>query len=164
MDKPQQRLTINDNSGYGGGNLDPQSLQMLAAALAQSGALPPPKGEGQHTLSAPPDTWENRAYNAPRVGGQGNTPGGPVDGLTPESMAGGASPRPDMGGLGGMTPPDPAGAGRSPYIINQIPDLPPIDRTGVPMPIPTDTSMFGGQMQPINNMPFGFGGLFGGGY
>lgn len=174
---PKQQLRINDNAGYGGGTLgggfDPQAVQqMLAAALAQSGALPPPNS-GQHTITdaATPETWADRAYNAQRVGGQGSTPNlshGPTHtgaGIDPLDRAEAAPNSVTPGGFGGMTPMDQGPNGRSPYIIDRIPDQPPIDRSGMPIPLQTDPSMFGGQLMPIDNqMPFGFnmGGLFGG--
>lgn len=110
-------------------------------------------------------TWQDVANVAPRPGGQGSTPPQPAfHGPTPPPGLLGDSPeitpKPIAGGLG-QTPPDLGPSGRSPYIIDRIPDLPPIDRTGQPIPIPTD---FSGLMVPINNnMPFGFGSLFGGG-
>jgi len=178
---PKQQLRINDNSGYGGGAMgggfDPQALQqMLAAALAQSGGALPPPNSGQHSIpnAPPPQTWQDRAYNAPRVGGEGSTPhqvaGG--RGLTPSEGESvpigqelGPPPTTPGSGYGGMTPMDQGPNGRSPYIIDRIPDQPPVDRSGMPVPIQTDPAMFGGQFQPIDNqMPFGFnmGGLFGG--
>lgn len=150
--------------------MDPQMLQMLAAALVETGKLPPPNS-GQHTIpETAPDTWAERAYNAPRVGGQGSTPQNMIpvqgksifmNGQTPFGQDVGPAPT-TPGGPGGQTPPDTAGAGRSPYIIDRIPELPPLDRTDMPIPIPTNSADWGNQLLPITNTPFGLGGLFGG--
>ena len=97
---------------------------------------------------APQETWQSRVYNAPPIGGPGSSPILPsFHGVTPSNDP---LPIPESSssgvGRGISSPSDKAPAGRSPHILDRIPEQPPLIRHGA-QPIPTNVS--GGKAMPI---------------
>jgi hypothetical protein len=126
-------------------------LQQLAAGLSQQYKAP--------------NTWQQLASLAPRVGGSGATPPLPTwHASTPLNRAESESPvaalsddpaqnsSPQLAG-GGMTPPDSLASGKTPYVISQIPDRPlPNSAARGFVPIPSGGSALGGPAMPIPNV------------